>query len=124
MNFLLDVNVAPRLGDLLVAEGHSYRHIALIGKGDSADAAIMDIARDSGEVIITHDLDFGGLLAFSGDNAPSVITLRVHRITTDSIFHLLVNNWSQMEKPLLDGALVLIEQEHIRIRKLPILRRV
>lgn len=123
MKFLLDVNIAPRLGDLLASQGHTYRHIALLGKGSVSDAAIVDIAREHDEIIITHDLDFGGLLAFSGANFPSVITLRVHRITTESIFEILVNNWYAIEQPLRNGALVLVEQEHIRIRLLPIVRR-
>lgn len=72
MKFLLDVNVAPYLGELLATLGHTYRHVALMGKGDNSDASILGIARESDEVVLTHDLDFGGLLAFSGDNAPSV----------------------------------------------------
>jgi predicted nuclease of predicted toxin-antitoxin system len=123
MKFLLDVNVAPRLGELLGTLGHSYRHIALIGKGDSFDASILDIARESGEVVLTHDLDFGGLLAFSGDASPSVITLRLHRITADSMFTIIAENWSAIEQPLLNGAIIFVEQDHIRIRRLPILRR-
>ncbi|MCU0426405.1 MAG: DUF5615 family PIN-like protein [Candidatus Kapabacteria bacterium] len=123
MKFLLDVNVAPRLGDMLHKEGHSYRHIALIGLGDSTDTAILELARRNNEVVITHDLDFGALLAFSNASSPSVITLRLHQINTEAMFKILSVNWHNIEKPLIDGALVLIEQEHIRIRHLPIERR-
>ena len=37
----------------------------------ATDSEIVAEARRTGEVIITHDLDYGHLLAFSGEQAPS-----------------------------------------------------
>jgi predicted nuclease of predicted toxin-antitoxin system len=70
--------------------------------------------------MITHDLDFGELLAFSRDNKPSVILFRIHYINVLLFYTLIKQNWSTINEPLENGALVVIEENNIRIRKLPI----
>ena len=40
------------------------------------DERIVDIALKNNDVIITHDLDFGRILAFSNHSHPSVIIFR------------------------------------------------
>lgn len=88
----------------------------------ATDAAIMQAAQMNDEVIITHDLDYGNLLAFSGEAAPSVIIYRVRNTHPENLFARIVKIWAEIEKPLLDGAIVVIEDAALRIRPLPIAR--
>ena len=53
--------------------GHSSRHVGDMGKTEALDREIIAEAQRSKEVIITHDLDYGRLLAFSRESTPSVI---------------------------------------------------
>jgi predicted nuclease of predicted toxin-antitoxin system len=78
MKFLLDVGITPALGRLLEQDGHSYRYLPDFYSNRTSDESILEIARQNDEIIITHDLDFGTSLAFSGLNKPSVILFRIH----------------------------------------------
>src|SRR6266446_1202658 len=51
-----------------------------IGAPNAPDTEIMQYAYDSGFVVVTHDLDFGRLLAFSKAKQPSVIQFRAQDI--------------------------------------------
>ncbi len=121
MNFLLDVGISPQLGALLELDGHSYRYVPRHFSNRLSDSEILEIARQADEVIITHDLDFGKLLAFSGHATPSVILFRIHHINAN-IFHALLSTlWPSIEEPLRRGAFIVVEEHAVRIRELPIL---
>jgi len=122
LKFLLNMNTLHQLGKRLQTQGHSYRHVGDIGMACATDAAIMQAAQMNDEVIITHDLDYGNLLAFSGEAAPSVIIYRVRNTHPENLFARIVKIWAEIEKPLLDGAIVVIEDAALRIRPLPIAR--
>ena len=123
MKFLLDVGISPRLGKMLEAREHSYRYLSDYYSGKTTDADILEIAIENDEIVITHDLDFGSLLAFSRKNRPSVILFRIHHIQPELFYSLIMDNWSTIEQPLLEGSLVIIESNSIRIRPLPIVSR-
>lgn len=119
MKFLLDVGITPQLGRMLEASGHSFRYVPQYYPNTSSDVEILEIARQEGEVIITHDTDFGALLAFSEASSPSVILFRIHHINAELFHNLITENWPEIEQPLLAGSVVVIEVNSIRIRKLP-----
>ena len=41
----------------------------------ASDAEILTTAKAESECVLTHDLDYGQLLAFSGESAPSVVNI-------------------------------------------------
>jgi len=120
MKFLLDVGISPRLGKLLEADGHDCRYVPHFYANTIPDSEILEIARQSAEVIITHDLDFGKLLAFSGNNTPSVILFRIHHISPLVFYSKLNDLWDTIAPSLEQGAFVVIEEYSVRIRVLPI----
>lgn len=120
MKFLLDVGISPALGRLLEAEGHEFRYLPDYFSNKTSDSGILEIALEAGEVIITHDLDFGKLLAFSSQNLPSVILFRIHHINAKVFYDLLRECWEQIAEPIDKGAFIVIETESVRVRMLPI----
>lgn len=120
MKFLLNMNVPRTLGKRLKGEGHEYRHVGDIGMAQAEDSTILEEARASGEIILTHDLEYGRLLAFSSKPSPSVIIFRLRNTHPDNLFVQFINAWSEIEKGLIGGAIVALEDAAIRIRKLPI----
>jgi len=120
MKFLLDMNVPRTLGVRLASRGHECRHVADIGMDRASDLAIVEEARAKREIIVTHDLDYGQLLAFSGEPEPSAVTFRLRDTRPDNLFARIWDVWSQVEGPLAAGAVVLLEDAALRIRKLPI----
>ena len=120
MKFLLDVHMLSRLGRMLHGIGHDCRLATAVTNDSAPDYELMEIARQNGETILTHDLDFGTLLSFSGDKRPSVVIFRVQRINADIFFDLLQSCWNAIEGSLEKGAIVIIEPTAVRIRELPI----
>ena len=120
MKFLLNANVSPYLSPFIEKDGHRCRHVFDIGKASAEDIEIVSIAKKNEEIIFTHDLDYGTILAFSGDTKPSVIIFRIHQISAEIFYEFLHNHWDIIETPLKEGAIVVFEKENIRIRKLPI----
>ena len=120
MKFLLNMNMSRELGKLLVSQGHEYRHVGDIGLARAEDIEIVAEAKQKQEIILTHDLDYGNLLAFSGESVPSVIIFRLRNTQPKNMFIRLVNTWSKIQLPLIKGAIVILEDATLRIRELPI----
>ena len=122
MKFLLDMNLRREFRQLLQQEGHSCRHVGDIRMARASDTSIIEEAHKNQEVIITFDLDFGHLLAFSGEASPSVIIFRTRNTELSAMLARIVNSWPEITDALSNGAIVTIEDYSIRIRRLPIQR--
>jgi len=122
MRWLLNMNMPRSLKQLLESVGHQCRHTGEIGLERAGDWVALEEAAKEGEVILTHDLDCGRLLAFSGASKPSVVIVRLSRPTPRNIFERLMAVWAMIERPLMDGAVVVLEDATVRIRRLPVKR--
>ncbi len=120
MKFLLDENIPPSLAGLLDSIGYDTRHVNEIGYNNTPDFKISEFAAISGEIIITHDTDFGTILALTGAEQPSVILFRWKVISTQRIFHFLMPYLPQLTESLINGALVVVDEQKIRVRSLPL----
>ena len=120
MKFLLNMNMPRTLGQLLEAHGHACRHAADIGLGRAPDTAIVEEARQTGEIILTHDLDYGHLLAISGHAKPSVVIFRMASVTAQRLFQRFAEVEALIAEALAQGAIVVVQDEGVRIRSLPL----
>lgn len=71
-------------------------------------------------IVITADLDFGDILAFTGYKKPSVIIFRLKEPSPDHINSLLLSAIPRITDALNKGSIVVIEDYRIRIRELPV----
>jgi predicted nuclease of predicted toxin-antitoxin system len=120
MNFLLNMNVNRDMAAQLKKRGHVCRHVGDIGMARATDSEIVAEAKRKDEIILTHDLDYGHLLAFSGEKVPSVIILRLRDLRTGEVVSRLDAIWKDIETPLVEGAIVSLSDKSLRIRNLPI----
>jgi predicted nuclease of predicted toxin-antitoxin system len=85
----------------------------------ASDLELMAIAVDSARVLISAGTDFGELLAKGGRTLPSVILLRRRHDPVDQSAAIL-NVLPDVEESLASGAVVVITEDRVRIRMLPI----
>ena len=95
----------------------------VLGAPNTPDAEIMAYARDNNAVVLTHDLDFGAILAASGAERPSVVQIRAEDVIPDRIVSEVVAALRQMSVELQDGALITVEPTRNRLSMLPLQRR-
>ena len=76
MILLLDMNISPRLVNLLLARQVKTIHWINIGKPDASDMEIIDYAKKQNCILVTYDLDFSTILSVTQAKKPSVIQIR------------------------------------------------
>ncbi len=120
MKFLIDMNLSPRWVEFLQSEGRDSVHWSEIGRPDSTDSELMDWAREHGRVVLTHDLDFGAMLAATQATSPSVAQIRAQDVRPESLAPLLILVLRKYENELAEGALLIADHARSRVRILPL----
>jgi predicted nuclease of predicted toxin-antitoxin system len=109
------------VGSLSHLAGHDCAHWSDLGPGDTPDNAICEFARAHGFVLITNDLDFPQILAFTREAKPSVILLRGEPLTPEVRGATLLNAIVQSEGELQSGAVLTVDwSDRVRARLLPL----
>src|SRR6516165_965960 len=116
MNFLVDMNLAPRWVDYLVNAGFPAVHWSQIGRVDAPDVDLMQWAHRHDHVILTNDLDFSHLLATTQSTGPIVVQIRSGLLTPEAIGTIVLRALKAAEKELRDGALLTIDTNQARAR--------
>ncbi|MCK4724260.1 MAG: DUF5615 family PIN-like protein [Anaerolineales bacterium] len=120
MKFLADMGISPRTISYLTAQGFDAIHLHELKLDRMSDAEILLKARQDDFIILTHDLDFGDLLAASGEILPSVIIFRLKDMRPDNVNHYIQVAIAQYKDELDKGAILSVNERRIRVRKLPI----
>lgn len=120
MRILIDMNLSPRWVDVLADAGIESIHWSSVGEATASDSFIMAFAKGAGYVVLTHDLDFGSILAATHGDKPSVIQIRSGTLSTAAIGPFVIKTLIQMEAEIESGALLTIEPPRARIRLLPL----
>ena len=108
------------VGKTLQAAGHEALHVSELGLGAASDEVILDRAAKERCVIVTQDTDFGTLLSSSPQRLPSVILFRMRDGRPSVQARVLLENIPVLEQALRDGAIVVVTDATIRVRRLPI----
>jgi predicted nuclease of predicted toxin-antitoxin system len=120
MKLLVDMNLSPAWVEVLRQAGIEAIHWSNVGAADAEDAQIMAYARQSGCIVLTHDLDFGTLLAHSKHSGPSVVQIRAQDLTPGTLAPILIAALGQFEHALANGALLTILPDRTKVRILPL----
>lgn len=83
------------------------------------DPDIFNKAYSERRILLTFDLDFGEIVAFSQRMVVSVILFRLHNTRTPHVIERLESALKSREL-LEQGAIVVVEESRCRVRSLPI----
>ncbi len=121
MRFLVDQNLSPGVAEGLVAAGHDAVHTEALGLARADDEIVLQRAKADDRVVVSADTDFGDLLVLHGSHKPSIILIRRPRERrADQVLALLLANLPAVEDALSSGAVVVLNRERVRVRRLPI----
>ena len=120
MKFLADMGISPRVVTELRKQGHDAVHLQEQALGRLPDHEILSKARAEGRIVLTHDLDFGELLAASGGVLPSVIIFRLKDMRGENVSRHLFAILNQQAEALTAGAICSVGERKVRIRTLPL----
>ena len=121
MRFLVDNALSPVVAEALVAAGHDALHVRDFGMQAATDEEIFEVAAGEGRTIVSADTDFGTILALRRTAEPSVLIFRRSsgRRPEDQA-RLLLRQLPRISDALERGSVVVIEEDRLRIRALPI----
>ncbi|PIX87329.1 MAG: hypothetical protein COZ31_10960, partial [Nitrospirae bacterium CG_4_10_14_3_um_filter_44_29] len=110
LKFIADIHISPLTVNELKKNGYDIIRITDKLPATSSDAAIIQLAYREQAIIITQDLDFSALIAQSGLNWPSVISLRLDNAKPDKITWILNAVLPQIKTELTEGAIISIDE--------------
>ena len=84
------------------------------------DGDIFLKAATESRILLTFDLDFGEILALSGERKVSVVLFRLHNTRTPHVIERLNLALAQSKMILETGAILVIEENRVRTRRLPL----
>jgi predicted nuclease of predicted toxin-antitoxin system len=120
MEYIADIHISPKTIQLLIDNGYRIRRVSDFLQCTASDSSILELAAKENKTIITQDLDFSAILAERSTNKPSIITLRLNDVKPLRVAKILQKVLPQIENEVTEGCIAIIEEDRIRIRKLPI----
>lgn len=120
VKLLIDMNLSPRWRETVQSAEIAVAHWSRIGRADAPDAEIMAYAAAHDHVILTHDLDFGAILAATHGRKPSVVQLRADDVSPEAAGETVLAAIHQCRDELTDGALLTVDVARFRLSLLPL----
>lgn len=121
MRLLVDNNLPLHLATLLSEAGHDAEHVRDHGMQAATDEEVLGHALAHRRTLISADTDFGTLLARTGAGGPSIILIRrAAPRRAEGLASLLLANLGQVTADLAAGAVVVVTDIDLRVRRLPI----
>jgi predicted nuclease of predicted toxin-antitoxin system len=120
MKILIDMNLSPLWVNFFQEHGYESSHWSNIGHATAQDELIFEFAGQEDWVILTGDLDFGTILAFTDNAKPSVFEVRMDYPMPHEIGDKVLKCLKQFEKELNEGCLITFDAIKSRVRILPL----
>ena len=118
--FLADMGVSQSVVAWLRDRGYDIVHLSDLGLQRLSDQEVFAKAVAEQRAILTFDLDFGEILAFSGEAVVSVVVFRLNDPRSSRVIERLDHVLRDVTTVLMAGAIVVIEEDRHRIRRLPL----
>lgn len=122
MKFLIDNALSPSVARDLRKAGYDAVHVRDFQMQKASDEEILEWCVSENRIVVSADTDFGTLLALRRDKQPSFVLLRrISQRRPQAQVAVLLANLPDLKGPLETGAVVVIEEQRVRVRSLPII---
>lgn len=112
--------LSPELVVWLTKQGHDAIHAYEVGLGQSSDIIILEYARNENRIVVTADLDYPRLLALMQVEEVGLILFRNGNYGEQESIERLKRVLDTIPASELLNSIIVIEEERIRRRRLPI----
>lgn len=118
MRFLVDQPISWIVEQDLRSVGHDAIHVREINMASSSDEEIVAVALEQQRAVVTQDTDYGMIVMSSGLTQPSIVLFRMRDGRPSSQSAILLRHLPDPGEALASGAIVVVDDAAIRIRKL------
>jgi predicted nuclease of predicted toxin-antitoxin system len=119
MKLLLDQGLPWTAVRLLRQASVDTIHVREIDYTRADDVDILEKGRQEGRCVVSIDADFHTILALTGATTPSAIRIRIEGLQAQQVAELLIVVINQCRADLEVGAVVTVQPNRIRVRRLP-----
>jgi predicted nuclease of predicted toxin-antitoxin system len=118
MRFLLDANMPRSAIGTLSARGHHVEFARDIGLGAAPDAQIAERARQTGDALVTRDLDFSDIRQYPPEQYGGIIVLRLPDHFTAAEIAVVLERFLAEPRFVenLPGHLAIVDENRVRFR--------
>ncbi len=117
MKFLADMGVSLGNVNFLKRLEHEAVRLPEVGLARATDIEVVSQAAPEGEIVLTFDLDYPALLALRQAERASAIVFRMTNADPGWINSRLADSLPLISVALKEGAIVVLEDARIRIRR-------
>ena len=118
MKVVIDMNLSIDWVPALAEIGIEAVHWSSVAAEDASDEEIIAWAQANDAIVLTRDLDFGVVVTMLGLRSPSVVQLRMKQVKVEQHAGRVKRVLSLQSEQLSRGAIVTIDRERVRIRRL------
>jgi len=120
VRFLIDASLSAECASWFTAYGHDAVHASALGLLQAADEEILRRAVADQRIVVTTDLDFSELIAVHHLDAPGLLLIRLPEATFERLHARLTAVLRVITAEDMTQAITVVEEDRVRIRKLPI----
>ena len=116
MKFKLDENLSPSLAAIFEAAGHDAHSVVQQSLGGQPDERVIDVCSSERRALVTLDLDFSNILAYTPARFAGIIVLRLPNQAHSTIEAAIQRVLELLPEETVEGMLWIVEERRIRIR--------
>ena len=120
MRFLADMKVPVSVVEQLRHLGHDAIHLHDHNLQKLTDQEVFHKTLAEDRILLTFDLDFSEIVAFSGNREVGTIVFRLRNTRAGHVMERLEKVLAESSEALKKGAIVNVEEHRHRVRSLPI----